>query len=67
MHERDDPQMLNTYLLIRGKKLIYDIICQEYCVVGCLEFSDFMDAIRESDKDFELYHQSRDEAIFRIN
>lgn len=36
-HEIDQPQLLNTYLLIRGKKLVYDIICQEYCVVACLQ------------------------------
>jgi hypothetical protein len=59
-HESNQPQLLNTYLLIRGKKLIYDIICQEYCVVACLQFSHFLDALRESQRDFELYHQSRD-------
>lgn len=50
--ENDQPQLLNTYMLIRGKKLVYDIICQEYCVVACLQFAHLLDALRESQRDF---------------
>lgn len=51
-NEVDNPQLLNIYLLVRGKKLVYDIVCQEYSVVGCLEYEDFFEALKQSEGDF---------------
>jgi hypothetical protein len=54
--ETEKPELLNTYLLTRGKKLMYDIICQKYCIVAMLEYDQFIAALKESEKDYELYH-----------
>ena len=36
--ERNPPELLNKYLLVRGRTLNYDIICQGYTTISILTF-----------------------------
>lgn len=38
--ESSPPELLNKYLLVRGRKLNYDIISQDYSTVALLETSE---------------------------
>jgi hypothetical protein len=56
------PELLNKYLLVRGRTLNYDIICQGYTTLSILTFDQLHDCLKEHPQDLEFFGQLKDSA-----
>jgi len=58
--EQGSPELLNKYLMVRGRTLNYDIICQGYTTLSILTYDQLHECLQEHRQDLEFFSQLRD-------